>query len=516
MVTLTKQGDAIRFTFNDCPHYLNDGTIDVPVNSLTLVVDESDMVTFRKSASNDIFVSTLVSEFGMSKAQLIQWFKDNMVGGGGGGVTEEEVQEMIDDATVNYVNDASYDNSTKRINFLHDDEVITYVDATAFIKDGMVDSVAISGNNLVITFNTDAGKEPIAIPLTSFFDPTQYYTKAQVDASLSGKVDSDEWDVKEEVIASALTELYEDKQDKLTAGSGITISGNVISADGGGSVTVDPALDSGSTNPVANSAITAAISAATDGTLKQDLTFSTTCGWGTVESSLDSFDLQITRINIYPTKQISFSDYRSSGKKYWYEIQVKNMTTGTEYNAWYSYTYSTLSRSGGDGRSYITASYSSNRQNFTSAEGYRIVALIRHKKDSDTEEYDKVITYTVNIPSGTSVSDVIAYVSAVNSNLSGLTYRYLYGYQNAQILVSNSGGRVIFSNTIYTPNTSFTAHTNNSTVHITAAERTSWDGAATNATSAVTALGGMSLVKLTQQEYDALATKDANTLYIIV
>ena len=60
-----------------------------------------------------------------------------------------------------------------------------------------------------------------------------------------------------------------------------------------------------------------------------------------------------------------------------------------------------------------------------------------------------------------------------------------------------------------------TAHTADTTVHVTAAEKTSWNGAATNASNAVTALGGLSLVKLTQAEYDALATKDSNTLYII-
>lgn len=47
------------------------------------------------------------------------------------------------------------------------------------------------------------------------------------------------------------------KQDALTPGSGITIVNNVISSTGGGgSVVVDPSLNSGSTNPVANSAIT--------------------------------------------------------------------------------------------------------------------------------------------------------------------------------------------------------------------------------------------------------------------
>lgn len=44
-------------------------------------------------------------------------------------------------------------------------------------------------------------------------------------------------------------------QPLLTAGQGITIENNVISATGGGSITVDTALDSGSTNPVQNKVI---------------------------------------------------------------------------------------------------------------------------------------------------------------------------------------------------------------------------------------------------------------------
>lgn len=61
-----------------------------------------------------------------------------------------------------------------------------------------------------------------------------------------------------------------------------------------------------------------------------------------------------------------------------------------------------------------------------------------------------------------------------------------------------------------------TEHTADTTVHVTSAEKVSWDGAATNASNAVTALGGLKLVKLTQSQYDALQTKDASTLYIIV
>lgn len=67
-----------------------------------------------------------------------------------------------------------------------------------------------------------------------------------------------------------------------------------------------------------------------------------------------------------------------------------------------------------------------------------------------------------------------------------------------------------------TDTSAFTAHTADTTIHTTSAEKASWDGAATNASNAITALGGLKLVKLTQSAYDALTTKDSNTLYVIV
>ena len=52
--------------------------------------------------------------------------------------------------------------------------------------DGMIENVSIetiSGvSYLVIDFNTASGKEDIQIPLTDIFDPSNYYTKAQIDA----------------------------------------------------------------------------------------------------------------------------------------------------------------------------------------------------------------------------------------------------------------------------------------------------------------------------------------------
>ena len=92
----------------------------------------------------------------------------------------------------------------------------------------MVDTVAIVDNNLRIVFNTDAGKQDIEIPLSAAFRPTDYYTKDECNS------------------------LF------------VTVDGAPITPGGGGggeggSITVDTNLNRLSSNPVQNSAITAAI-----------------------------------------------------------------------------------------------------------------------------------------------------------------------------------------------------------------------------------------------------------------
>ena len=62
-----------------------------------------------------------------------------------------------------------YDSSAKKIILKDkDNNQIAELDATEFIKDGMVESVEIKNNKLVITFNTDSGQEPIELPLDQF------------------------------------------------------------------------------------------------------------------------------------------------------------------------------------------------------------------------------------------------------------------------------------------------------------------------------------------------------------
>ena len=177
-----------------------------------------------------------------------------------------------------YFDGASYDSQTKRINFKHNNEILAYIDATDFIKDGMVSSVEIRNGKLVITFNSDAGKEAIELNISDIFNADNYYTKDEVNAELAKKADTTVTYTKTEVNglldnklntsafntysaetktvidekldataytptdlsnyykksetsgATEISNALSEKQDALIAGDNITISGNVISA----------------------------------------------------------------------------------------------------------------------------------------------------------------------------------------------------------------------------------------------------------------------------------------------
>ena len=79
-----------------------------------------------------------------------------------------------------------YDTEAKSLKFYDsEDNVVSTLDVTNFIKDGMLDTMVIDGDYLVATFNPAADKEPIRIPLSSIFNVDNYYTKEQVDENIT-------------------------------------------------------------------------------------------------------------------------------------------------------------------------------------------------------------------------------------------------------------------------------------------------------------------------------------------
>lgn len=110
----------------------------------------------------------------------------------------EDVEGMIEAAKPDlskYFNvPPVYNSSTKKIEFYHDTTKVAELDATPFIKDGMVSEVKIAdgkadGDNngkkvILVTFNTDAGQEDIEIPLEGIFNANNYYDKTTIDGKI--------------------------------------------------------------------------------------------------------------------------------------------------------------------------------------------------------------------------------------------------------------------------------------------------------------------------------------------
>jgi hypothetical protein len=259
-ISLSKTGNAIKFTFENNAYYLSNGNIEVPLNSLALVTDDSEMFTFKKSATNDVFISGRYSDIGMTKSELESYFKENMVGSTGGGesgMTSGEVQTMIDESISGKADTSAVtEDITAAVSGKADSSVVTSLNGV--VTGHTADTeIHVTSNDKEKWNKVDDKLDASAYTPT---DLSNYYTKSQtsgatqISEALSAKADasvvntlSGKVDINEEVVSralntlntnkadtSAVTAALSGKQDTLSAGTNITISGNVISAEGGG------------------------------------------------------------------------------------------------------------------------------------------------------------------------------------------------------------------------------------------------------------------------------------------
>lgn len=222
MIKIEKLNNGFKVEGIDNVLYPDNGTLVFGPNTVILVTDESDMVTFRSASNFDVLFSGLIENItidgeSVTKDNIVEKFQAvaNVEQG-----SQEDVNSRLEQIETEVAlkanssdlltlfDSAEYNSQTKKIVFKHGDTVLVQIDATDFIKDGMVSNVEIVDNKLVISFNTDSGKENIEIPLSEIFNPNDYYTKAQIDAkeqSLNASI--------------ALKANAEDVYDKQTANS---------------------------------------------------------------------------------------------------------------------------------------------------------------------------------------------------------------------------------------------------------------------------------------------------------
>lgn len=91
MISINKSGNAIVIEFTDNDKYLFDGTIEVAPNELMVVIDESNMATFKRISNGDVLFSQIIDNIQISGTSVT---KDNIIeqfgiigytSGGGGG-----------------------------------------------------------------------------------------------------------------------------------------------------------------------------------------------------------------------------------------------------------------------------------------------------------------------------------------------------------------------------------------------------------------------------------------------
>lgn len=76
MINIQKKGNAIVVDFTDNDKYLNNGTIEVAPNELMVVIDDSNMATFKKMSNGDTLFGQLIDQI---KIQGERVTKDNII-----------------------------------------------------------------------------------------------------------------------------------------------------------------------------------------------------------------------------------------------------------------------------------------------------------------------------------------------------------------------------------------------------------------------------------------------------
>lgn len=333
MVSITTTGSSIIFTFEDCPTYLQNGTIELPKNSLSLTVDGSGMATYRKAQSNDIFVSVSLDELGMTEEELITEFAD-MVSTGGGG-EEEEIQELSGkvstisgQVSANTANISTLSGSVSgKQDTLVSGTNIKTINNTSLLGEGNItiegggtvtidpgldpDSpnpvansaltaiiTGISGDVETISGSVTAHTSDSTIHVTSQ-DKTNWDAKADasdIEAAVSGKADSSA--VTEEIAAavsgkadtSALTEHTSDSTIHVTSSDKTTWNAKADISD------ITDAISGKADSSAVTEEITAAVSGKADSSALTAFTTS-----GQVQGMIDDELTVVTSNNIYFT-----------------------------------------------------------------------------------------------------------------------------------------------------------------------------------------------------------------------
>ena len=197
MLKITKQGNSLIVEGVKNGTYPNNGVNEYPLNSLIAVTDESDMVTFRSAATNDVLFSGKVEDITINGESVT---KDNILtkfdavsnaatGGGGGGGSVDAYTKAESDAkyaTKEYAEEIAF-NSGNDIK----EEIGTYVsEISDYVDNGKI--------NYTVKNIADGYSEPRGIPFKTI-NGQNVLGEGNIEIQGGGDVDLSNYPTKQEV-----------------------------------------------------------------------------------------------------------------------------------------------------------------------------------------------------------------------------------------------------------------------------------------------------------------------------
>lgn len=194
LIITNANGSTIDLNLSDVASTTEVSTAIAGKADKTYVDDELakkvDKVTGKDLSTNDYTTAEKTKLSGIAANAQVNVIESVKVNGTTLEVTDKAVNVVVPAATVTGVKSGdkvlalankelsttlglTYDSATKKINLTGiGSAVIASVDATDFIKDGMVEGVSFDPKtkNLTITFNTESGKEDIEVDLSDLVD----------------------------------------------------------------------------------------------------------------------------------------------------------------------------------------------------------------------------------------------------------------------------------------------------------------------------------------------------------
>ena len=170
MISINKQGNAIVIEFTDNDKYLFNGTIEVAPNELMIVIDESNMATFKRSNNGDTLFSQLIN-----KIQI-----------GGINVTKDTILDEF--AKIGFTTGSGGSGgAVNSVNGQTGDVVITATSLGAITK-ADADTLYAAKSDLNSKADISA-VEALSTEVANKADKTSVYTKAEADEKFATNVE---------------------------------------------------------------------------------------------------------------------------------------------------------------------------------------------------------------------------------------------------------------------------------------------------------------------------------------